>query len=302
MILTKLKEPLFIILAVGSLTACATTGIPDSSFNAPLYSGYVTPITTAITPRYRPTSQSYRVVYWMKISAKNGSRVQRATQKTEMDVTETSTQIGNLLSWEININKFVQNGRVEATNVPLFTIKQLTDQQGNSQGMNITSPALEAQHASQKKIGEAISVFRKALKSPFTKGSFVEPLPSHGIKTGDSITVGDNTTALTSWARSLHGTLIPGNNFLAKKVLGWGEWHGQKVIVVSINGAVRARVSFSPQLKDLPIQLTLSGYELVDPTTFMLLRSDGVGLLSSQSTNSRSLSAKMRMTFDAVPR
>ena len=263
---------IMITLAV-CISSCAKIDPPAikqlDNITAPKYSGHITPISIPIQPMYKPveaktelTQISYAIV------KEDDSSAQKDSSSINIWADIKIKNMGNLLVWDVNINKMKVNGELIDPSVNVAEFRFLSDRYGEIKESETTAPELERLNKNHQAIEDSIATMRNLMMKTNTV------LPKNPIKTGDIYLRVEN-----SYIVDLMDSLIQEDGMEFDGVVdgsmkyiveGWGFLGGKKVVVLSVDEFLSVKQHIAYQ-EDVLIRITINGYGLVDPESFQLL-------------------------------
>lgn len=171
-------------------------------------------------------------------------------------------KLGEMLTWEMIVDKMLLKGKTISPSLPLIEARILTDKHGVIKEVEASSPSL-APKADQKVIDEFVESMKDSVKRPCIS------LPMSPVHTGDVITKISKDTFLKMMPLIKANYTM--NDEIAYIVQGWSYYKNKKVIVATINETITV------ELKGIDLQMKFNGYNLFDSETFQIL--DGYCLL-----------------------
>ena len=273
-------RPLIFLALIPLLTGCVPSKSTITDFSIPIYQDYISPITVPIQPEYKPASVYFEYSTIMDSSITEKSKTEKKSSSLKMEGNTNIRKLGELLIWDTNVNKMLDNGKSYSPSKSLISIKLLTDRYGEIQEFELSSPALESSRAAKAEVDKFIELMRKNMKS------FGAVLSSSPVRTGDTIRQTNMDYLVDSMEQINKSSLIGDSlNWIVK---GWGIHNKKKVIVTSVD----SELSF--QIKgNINVQMRVNGYTLFDPSTFQIVESKMLMVMNTPYMEGNSFSMKI---------
>lgn len=252
------KFAIAIIMCFLCVSCASTTPKSFPGVTFPEYEGEVTPILESISPEYAPCS--LKTLFTKTIKRQNKVTIEKMKASCYVEKTNDT------LTWNLTIDAMETNEIWYSPVLPIATVIFLTDKVGSVKKFEISLPALEDRISKEKE-----NQIKKMLE---TYMNTISPsLPKQAIKSGD--------TFLNVPANVLEKILLTssaGIDYRIKKgveskVRGWVYSNGKKCILVTMDNDLRIEHEY---VAYGDVHLKFAGYSLIDPDTFMTIRSEAM--------------------------
>ncbi|MCK9262649.1 MAG: hypothetical protein M0R18_02415 [Deltaproteobacteria bacterium] len=267
---------LFILMNLLVIVSC-TSSYPKQPLkegDLPRYEGYITPITIPISLFYKPCSYKTHVIFedYSDQTFFNKKCVTNTNSRTTVE------RLGESLIWEINLMKLASKElNYSDSHTPLIHMRLLTDQLGRVKEHEVSSPALEEHNFPKEAIGTFIETVQPLVSS------IILPLSDKTIISGDAL--GIYYIDREDLKRTISNKINQGLKERAIEDLSQIielEWEDCGVIVEGYcyfgnTKCILATLDCSSSLYiyGAPfIDLRIKGYYIVDPETFLIIKSE----------------------------
>jgi len=255
-----LRKSIILILLSFSMAACTAT---QSSLKkrlligwVPQFNEYISPMTVPVQPMYRPCVFKFKSEMAANFYVTENSSTEKVNQYIKMEGKCKIQKLGDMLTWDLIVNKVVTNNETIAPNHALVQARMLTDMFGKIQEIEATSPALSSNIEQEK-----IDKFVKSMKQSIKKIS--AGLPENPVRSGDSIIKINKSSLLAMEPEFQNDIKMDGE--IAYIIKGWSFFNGKKVIVASMYHVI------TTDIDGVEIQMIMNGYNLYDPKTFQVV-------------------------------
>ena len=274
----------FIVALIFFLMACASTNyliekeLRDSK--TPKYDGPITPIVIPIQAEYTPVKIEFKVSTSMSMSDMINGSIVNDTSHLETVGKKEVLKLGELLTWDISINKLITNRDTLAPNTAIVSLRVLTDKYGNIHESEIMSSFLDGSSVNKKVRDNLIEGIRKSMKV-FGVAPILTNVP---LRSGDTIMEIDK--ALFAEMMETTEENVSFTKELKWKVDGWSYFNKRRVIVTSIDDD--AAIYY----KDYRLDIEVKGYCIFDPESFQIIDGKTLFLMNAPLRNNDYFSTK----------
>ena len=260
------KSPLIFIL-IFSIVSCKTMQPLEKELQEnliPKYQEQISPIITPINAEYRSTTFDFNRTGVIKISASKDGKIINDTEYLKINGRSKIEELGDKLIWNINVTSLVQNKQYITHNLPILSVRLLTNKRGKIEQIETSTPALVASNIDKDTINKIKNILEESWKS------YHHSLPEQPLISGDVIAKITNTEFEEMFNEFSDDTTVAGNAEFV--VDGWGYYNNSKVIVASVDKIldVKARL-VDPIGHELKMKIKIIGYSLIDSQTFIAL-------------------------------
>lgn len=273
-IMKKNKLLLFLLMVI-LLTACQALEPPLKKRllygGAPIFEGYITPISVPIQPMYKPVSIKTELSQATYTKTIKNSSIEETFESVEYFGETKISSLGDMLLWDGKITKIIINGKTTAPDIPLMEMRMLSDSYGKFKEVEMSSPALSKANVDQEAIDNYLDAFKKMMKKSYPH------LPDKPVRSGDYFQKID-----TSFFADVYNAMFPDDpipkidgDALGSIIKGWGYYNEKKVVVASMDE--RFHIGFPP---GPTFQIKMNGYTLIDPETFQAIYAEILFILS----------------------
>lgn len=277
-----LRKSIILILLSFSMVACTAT---QSSLKKrlligglPQFNEYISPMTVPVQPMYRPCVLKFKYEMAINFYISENSSTKNVDQYFKMVGKYQIQKLGDMLTWDLIVNKLITNGETIAPNRALIEARMLTDIFGRIQEIEATSPALSS-NMEQKKIDEFINSMKQSIKK-ISVG-----LPEKPVRSGDSI-IKINKNSFLDMVPEFQNN-IKMDDEIAYIIKGWSFFNGRKIIVASMDEVI------TTDIDGVGIQMKMNGYNLYNPKTFQVVDGYLLMVITTDLSGGNNFSGKL---------